>query len=415
MISISEALKIIENQVGRLATEKVSLDAATGRVLAEDVFSDADLPAFDRSQMDGFAVKTEDLRAASGENPVKLLIIGESVAGNGFDGELQSGEAVRIMTGARLPRGADAVQKKEVAREIDAGRAVEIFEPTKPGQNFTPIATEIKKDSRVFSAGEVITAQMVAGLASFGYSEPKVFRQPTVSVLSTGSEIVTSAEKPAKDQIRDSNSPTLSALARQAGAIAETLPLIKDDFESLKSKIAEIAGLNADSKLKTQNSKLLIISGGVSVGDYDFTKPALAALGAEIFFEKVALKPGKPAVFARLGETFVFGLPGNPVSAAVTFYLFVRKAILQMQGASDCDLPRGFARVSKTVKGAKGRDAFLPAKIIFDEKARISAEPLKWSGSADFIGFARADCLIFVPQDEKAEAGDIAQIVLLPK
>jgi molybdopterin molybdotransferase len=419
MIPISEALKIIRRETFVLESETIDLENSIGRVLAERVEADLDLPPFNRSQMDGFAVKTNDVKNA----PVKLKIIGESVAGKGFDGKLKAGEAVRIMTGARVPDGADAVQKVELTRE--SGGFVEILESAEPQQNVVKKGAEIKKGARVFDKGEIVAEQMIAALASFGYAKLKVFQKPEVSILATGSEIVNISDVPRKDQIRNSNSIMLKAFAEKLGLRTKLLPLVRDDFKTFQKTIARAAGLKSQvsspksqvgktkSKIQNPKSKILIITGGVSVGDYDFTKPALRELGAEIFFEKVSLKPGKPTVFARLGDTLIFGLPGNPVSVAVTFYLFVREAILRMQSAKDCGLKKGFAVVSSKIKAAKERDSFLPVSLSTDERGRLLIESLRFSGSSNFIAFARADALVFVPQGKNLEAGDVAEILFL--
>jgi molybdenum cofactor synthesis domain len=412
MIPISEALKIIERETFPLEIETVRLENCIGRVLAEDICADLALPPFDRSQMDGFAVKSADTQSA----PVRLKIIGESVAGKGFDGKLKSNEAVRIMTGARVPAGADAVQKVELTRENDG--FIEILEPVKPKQNIVKKGEEVRKGAKIFSRGEIITEQMIASLASFGYAELKVFQKPEISILATGSEIVNIDETPQKDQIRNSNSIMLKAFAEKLGLKAEMLPLVHDDFETLKKTITEAIGRkseaeNAKSKIQNPKSKILLITGGVSVGDYDFTKPALREIGAEIFFEKVALKPGKPTVFARLGDTLIFGLPGNPVSVAVTFHLFVREAILRMQSARECGLKKGFAVVTNKIKSAPERDSLLPVSLSTDENGRLIIESLRFSGSSNFIAFARADALVFVPQGKNLEAGETAEVYFL--
>ena len=413
MISISEALKIIEREFVSLESETIDLENAVNRVLAETIEADMDLPPFDRSQMDGFAVRSKDVEAA----PIDLKIVGEAAAGKGFDEKLKRGEAVRIMTGARVPVGADAVQKVELTEE--SGGFIRILEPTKLKQNIVKQGEEIRKGTKIFPKGELITTRKIAVLASFGYAKIKVFKTPEVSVLATGSEIVNIDVKPQKDQIRNSNSLMLKTLAKECGANVQILPSVKDDIEILKSQIAEAVGLKLKvaknkSQIPNPKSQILIITGGVSVGDYDYTKPVLRELGAEIFFERVALRPGKPTVFARLNDTYVFGLPGNPVSSAVTFYLFVRRAILQMQSAKNFKLNEGFAVLSNKAKGAKGRDSFLPAKTSIDETARLSVEPLRWSGSSDFVAFSKADCLIFVPQNESYEPDDIVKIIRLP-
>ena len=419
MIPISEAIKLIERETRALPAETIEIENSTGRVLAENIVADMDLPPFDRSQMDGFAVRVEDTENA----PVNLKIIGESVAGKGFDGEVKSGEAVRIMTGARVPEGADAVQKVELTKENK--EYVEILETAKPLQNINEFASEIQKGTIVFEKGEIINEQMIASIASFGYAKLKVFQKPQVSIFSTGSEIVEIADKPQKDQIRNSNSMMLKVLAEKAGARAEILPQVHDDFEILKKTIAEAVGLEwrvesgewrvsgKKSQIPHPKSQILIITGGVSVGDYDFTKPVLRELGAEIFFEKVSLKPGKPAVFARLGDVLVFGLPGNPVSVAVTYYLFARRAILLAQSAKDSSLKGGFAVCSDKIKGAKERDCFLPVSLVADKKGRLMIESLRFSGSSNFIAFSRADALVFVPKGKNLEKSDVAEILFL--
>jgi len=419
MIPISEAVKIIERETRPLPAETIDIADSIGRVLAEEIKADMDLPPFDRAQMDGFAVRSADTKNA----PAKLTIIGESVAGLGFDDKMKSGEAVRIMTGARVPDGADAVQKVEATKETDG--VIEIQEPAKPLQNINKFASEIKKGKKIFEIGEVITEQMIAAIASFGYAKLKVFRQPKVSIFSTGSEIVEINETPQKDQIRNSNSIMLKVLAEKAGANAGILPPVHDDFETLKNHIAKAVGLEwrveseewrvKEYKSQTRNlkSQILIITGGVSVGDYDFTKPVLRALGAEIFFEKVSLKPGKPTVFARLNDVLIFGLPGNPVSVAVTFYLFARRAILQLQSAKSRELKRGFAVCADKIKGAKERDCYLPVSLSTDKKAHLTIESLRFSGSSNFIAFSRADALVFIPQGKNLEKGESAEVLFL--
>ena len=433
MMSISEALKIIERQVRKLPTETVDLAEVRGRILVEEIFADMDLPPFDRSQMDGFAVKTGDTKSV----PAKLKIIGESAAGIGFDGEINGGEAVRIMTGARLPKGADAVQKVELVKEAEPNAEnesfVTILESVKEKQNVIKRAEEIREDERIFETGEIVSENMIAPLAAFGYAKVKVFQKPQVAILATGSEIVEINQKPKQDQIRNSNSMTLKVLAEKCGAEVEILPMVKDDIENLKMQIAEAVGLlqskaqspkpkaqnekskvqNEQSKIQNLKSKILIISGGVSVGDYDFTKPALRQLGAEIFFEKVSLRPGKPTVFAKLNDTLIFGLPGNPVSVAITFHLFVRTALLRMQGAKNCEPQKGFAVLQHKIKGAKERDSFLPAFVETNKKGKLVVESLRFSGSSNFIAFARANALVFVPQGKSLEAGEVAEIIFL--
>lgn len=398
MIPVSEAIEIIGHETSRLPAVSVDLSDAVGRALAEDIIADSDLPPFDRSQMDGYAVKAAD----TANCPVKLKIAGESAAGAGWHKKLKKGQAVRIMTGAPVPDGADAVQKIEVTRED--GDFVEILEPAEKGKFIVRRGTEIKKGSVVAPTGTIIRENMIAVPAAFGYFKVKVGGQPKVAILPTGSEIVGVGEKPGADQIRNSNSPMLQALIQQTGAEALPLPIAGDDISDLKKRITSAV----------ERADVLVITGGVSVGKYDFTKTALLGLGAEIFFERVRLKPGKPTVFARLNGKPVFGLPGNPVSVAATFFLFVRPALMRMQGASDCHLREGTAVLSANVKGARERDSYLPAALSTGKKGKLLAEPLRWHGSSDFVGFARAEVFIFIPADGSFDKGDAVKIFFLP-
>jgi len=420
MIPVADAIRIVREQTGVLQSEAISLGEARGRFLATDVVADSDLPPFDRSQMDGYALRASDVQSV----PAKLKIVGESAAGRGWHHELKPGEAVRIMTGAPVPKGADSVQQVELTRELGgtadgespaerevgnkATRAavVEILEAVAQGRSIVARGNEIKAGETVLRAGEQITAAAIAVLASFGYAQVRVGGRPRVAVLATGSELVAVNDKPGQDQIRDSNNYSIGAYAELAGAVVERLPLAGDDTSLLKRQISEAA----------ERCDVVITSGGVSVGAYDFTKPALRELGAEIFFERVALRPGKPAVFARLPNgTLFFGLPGNPVSVSVTFNLFARPALLAMQGASETELPRGTAVLAHDVKGTMERESYLPVQLNASDNGRLLALPLKWGGSSDFVGFARADALAVVAAGVNVvEKGTVVNIIRLP-
>ena len=402
MISVSQAIQIVKEQTRPLSIEQVELAKVLGRFLAANAVADSDLPPFDRSQMDGYAVRADDVKNA----PTRLPIVGESAAGRGWHHEMSTGEAVRIMTGAPVPAGADSVQQVELAREVDGGGTVEILEPGPPGKSIVKYGSEIKKGETVLRAGERISAAMMAALASFGYANVCVSKKPRVAVLATGSELVPVDQQPGQDQIRDSNNYSIGAYAELAGAIVERLPLASDEIGLLKDEITQAA----------EKSDLVVTSGGVSMGVYDFTKDALKELQAEIFFERVALRPGKPTVFARLPNgTLVFGLPGNPVSVSVTFNLFARTALLAMQGARKPAMKLEWAALANKVKGAKDRDSYLPALLTTNDEGLQIAESLKWGGSSDFVGFARATALIIVPADtKKLEADTLVRVMRLP-
>ena len=407
MIPIAEAFKLTEEKIAPLGSEKVPIDQIVGRILAEKIVADMDLPPFDRSQMDGFAVRSEDVKDA----PVDLRIVGESSAGHGWHSEMKRGEAVRIMTGARVPSGADTVQKVELTSEANfASEAaqrtegiVTINEAIGAKKNIVRQGEEVRQGAVVMNAGDRINERMVATLAAFGYPTVSVGKSPSVSIMTTGSEVVDIDQVPGVDQIRNSNSVMLDALCRQTGAKTRLLSTPPDDLNKIKKMVGYAC----------EGTDIAVITGGVSVGKYDLTKTALIDLGAEIYFERLRLKPGKPAVFARLGRTVIFGLPGNPVSAAVTFYLFVRKALLILQGATQSDLPMGYAIAGAALKAAKERDTYLPVKLDFDERARVTVAPVKWIGSSDFIGFGKADALAFVKSGDRIDAGGATEIFFL--
>lgn len=397
MITVSKAQQIITRETGSLSAERVPMANSVGRVLAEPIVADIDLPPFDRSQMDGYAVVASDTKDA----PVTLKIVGESAAGSGWHKKIKRGQAVRIMTGAPVPAGADAVVKIELTSSTDT--EVTILEAVKKGTAIVRKASEIKKGRIVVKQGSSITANNIATLAAFGYARVKVGNRPQVAILGTGKEIVDIGKKPGLDQIRNSNSVMLKVMAEQCGAVAETFPIVSDDLTNLKFQTSNAA----------KGKDILIITGGVSVGKYDLTKAALAELGAKIFFEKVQLKPGKPAVFARLGKTLVFGLPGNPVSAAVTFQLFVRKAIMQLQNAAVTGLKKGAAILASDARSARDRDTYLPSRLEIDETGRLIAVTLRSQGSSDLVGFAQADSLVFVAKGQMIKGGNPAPILFL--
>ena len=402
MISVAEAIQIVRQQTRVLPTEQVELTQVLGRVLAEDVVADTDLPPFDRSQMDGYAVRADDAKTA----PVRLRIVGESAAGRGWHQQLEEGQAVRIMTGAPVPVGADSVQQVELTTELKDGTVVELLETVETGRSIVKRGSEITAGEVVLRAGTTINAAMMAVLAAFGYAQVEVFQKPRVAVLATGSELVPVDQKPGQDQIRDSNNYSISAYAELAGAVTERMPLTGDETSLLKDQIAEAA----------KRCDLIVTSGGVSMGVYDLTKAALKELDAEIFFERVALRPGKPTVFARLPNgTLVFGLPGNPVSVSVTFNLFARAALLAMQGTAEPALKRETAVLARSVKGTADRESYLPAQLTSNDDAELVAFPLKWGGSSDFVAFALTTALVIVPANVKTiEAGSLVSVLRLP-
>ncbi|MEP7274153.1 MAG: gephyrin-like molybdotransferase Glp [Acidobacteriota bacterium] len=402
MLPIQDALSLILEHVPLLATERIPLGAAQGRVLREDVISDIDLPPFDRARMDGYAVRHLDTVAARADAKVWLHSIGEAVAGHAFNGTLTSFTAVRIMTGAPLPAGADSVEKIEVI-DVLANGDIELREPVQLGRFITPRGSEALQGTLMVGAGAQITPATAAVLASFGYSLPNVSRRPQLALISTGSELVEVGDQPGPSQIRNSNTYSLAGYATAAGAEVSETSIIGDDLETTREAIARGA----------ETADVVMLSGGVSMGDLDLVKPALLSLGAELLVERVAMHPGKPTVFARLGEKIIFGLPGNPVSVAVAFHIFARPALLKMQGATVIDLPRFRAIVGKSVKGAPPRRSHQPASISIVD-GQVFALPLRWGGSSDLVAFMHADALIVVPESRaRLEEGELADVISL--
>ena len=397
MITVEKALRIVTREIHPLRSERIPLTDAMGRVLAEDIVADSHMPPFDRSQMDGYAVKAADTEGA----PVILKLVGESAAGRGWHKTLKPGEAVRIMTGAPLPSGADAVQKIELTNEHEG--TVMIEAATATGRYIVHKGKEIRKGRAVLKRGTALTAANVSIPAAFGYARVTVAKRPRVAILSTGTEIVDVARRPKRDQIRNSNSLMLKALCEESGAIAAVLPTVDDSLSELKDRISD----------GVRTADIIVTTGGVSVGKYDLTKLALSELGAEIYFERLRLKPGKPTVFAKLRRSYIFGLPGNPVSAAVTFHLFVRTMIRGMQGASHPMLKSGYAVASGGFKATPERDAYMPGKLGTDGEGRLTVTPIAFHGSSDFIGFASAEALVPVKRGLRFAAGDVVPVLFI--
>jgi len=397
MITVDQAISIVLERIEPLASETIALEHAHGRVLAEDVRADIDLPPFDRARMDGYAVRAADVVTV----PAKLRVIGEIAAGAQFDRNLNAGEAIKIFTGAPVPPGADAVQKVEVTSAN--GTSVEVLESVAPGQFITPRASEIAAGELIATPGREIGPAELAVLASFGYAQVRVGRRPRVAVISTGSELVDVANKPDAAQIRNSNTYTIGAYAKRAGAIVDDLGTVEDTPEATRDALIRAAG----------NRDIVITSGGVSMGDYDLVKAALIEIGAEVFFDKVSIRPGKPTVFARRDKTFFFGLPGNPVSTSVTFNVFARPAIRKMQGDVTPTLTLVRARLARSLKDASSRRSYLPARLSIED-GQAMVEALKWGGSSDLVAFMKATALIVVAEDvHEIEAGELVDVVLL--
>lgn len=403
MLSIEEALAIVIEKTGEVAAEGIALAESVGRILRSPIISDLDLPPFDRARMDGYAFAAISTAGATSDNPVRLSEVGEVAAGGFFEGRICQGEAIRIMTGAPVPAGADAVERIEVI-EVPGDGSIILRNTVPAGRNITPRGLEVLSGSIVSDGGERITPALTATLATFGYASVTVSRRPRIALISTGNELVEVEVHPGPGQIRDSNTYALAGYVRESGGEIVSTSVIVDDFDSTARAI----------RSALDDADVVLLSGGVSMGDYDLVKPALRRTGAEVHFEKVAMHPGKPTVFATHAEKLVFGLPGNPVSVAVAFHLFVRPALQKLQRSSLIELPRVFAFATRDLKGAPPRRSHQPARITISN-GRAEIEPVKWSGSGDLVGFMRANALLIVPENRASiAAGDLVEAILLP-
>ncbi len=399
MISMEEAMGILFANLPERKEEQIPFQLALGRVLAEDLVATSDIPPFHRSAVDGYAVFAADVENA----PVELTVAGESRAGGGMPGKLKSGEAIAVMTGAPVPEGSDGVQMVELCQLLDGGRKVRILAPVKTKENIAPCGSEAKAGAVVLEAGHRVGPAEIAVLATFGYSQVRVYRKPTVAVFTTGDELVEFDQSPRQDQIRNSNAYCLSSQLRYMDLDVDYLGIVRDDKKDLRRKM--LSGLERD---------VLIVTGGVSMGEYDFVQDVFQDLGLEILFSKVAIKPGKPTVFARKGDKLVFGLPGNPISALVTFECFVRPALGRICGMKQPELPRMKGELLADMKQSPGRTAFLPAWVFWKDDG-WKVEPLPWKSSADIVGFTRANATFIFPKNRDfLSQGETVELMLLP-
>jgi molybdopterin molybdotransferase len=330
MLEFEEALARVLAAVPAPAREIVSLSEAAGRVLAEPIRSPLDLPSFDNSAMDGYALRAADVTSAKPESPVSLCLTGKVPAGDNFAGSVTAGTCVRLFTGSPLPPGADAVVMQEETRvQPNAAGEVLILAPVRPGENVRLRAEDVKLGSTLAKPGDLLTAGRIGLLAAVGLTGVPVGRQPVVGLLATGSELQEPGQPLVPGRIYESNRIALAAFTKRAGAVPVTFPLVADVLTATSAALVE-AFSRCDA---------IVTSGGVSFGEMDFIKQAFEQMGGELQFWKVAIKPGRPFVFGRYRGKLLFGLPGNPVSAFVTFLLLVRPALLRWQGATDVSLP----------------------------------------------------------------------------
>ena len=400
MIQVQEALDKILCQIQFKGVERVPLGQALGRVLTEDVVSRINNPPLDNSAMDGYALIAEDIQSATPENPVKLEVVEEIAAGYTAKGTLKPGQTMRIMTGAPIPPGADAVLMQEDTQKD--GNFILCLDRADVAENIRRAGEDVKIGEGVIKKGTTLSPAHIGMLAVIGRSQIAVSQRPTVSILSTGDEILELDETPQGPQIFNSNGHMLAAQIKSAGGIPVYLGIAKDTEKDLMEKFEW--ALKAD---------IVVSSGGVSVGDYDLVKSSLQKMGQDMLFWKVAMKPGKPLAFGRIGKTPIFGLPGNPVSSFVSFEQFVRPSLRKVLGCSDLSHKTVQAKLTRTINKKPGRLHFLSSIVSWTD-GEYTVTPAGEQGSGILKSAANANGLLIFPLEaEEIKQGQEVAVQLL--
>ena len=398
MLELEEAQAQISAALAPPTSEIIPLSDGAGRVLAERIQSPLDLPVFDNSAMDGYGVRAKDIASARPESPARLRLAGKVAAGEVFAGDVASGTCVRLFTGSPLPRGADAVVMQEDTR-LDPSAAGEVLFLTaaSPGENVRLSGEDVKRGALLVEAGKVLTVGRLSLLAAVGLMRVSVGRQPVVCLLASGSELRDAGQILAPGQIYESNRASLAALVRRAGAIPQVLPLVADTLAATRVALTEAF----------DQCDAVVTLGGVSVGEMDFIKSAFEEIGGQLQFWKVAIRPGRPFVFGRYRKKFLFGLPGNPVSAVVTCLLLVRPALLRWQGATDVSLPAHPGVLLESLANRGELRHFTRVKV--DAAGRIRSAGRQ--ASHLLSSMARANGLVDLPAHTTLAAGTVVPVL----
>jgi molybdopterin molybdotransferase len=401
MISVEEALERILAEISPLSTISVQLSESLGHVLSEDVISQEDIPPFANSAMDGFALLSQDSRPQDGQSP-RLRVTGGVAAGYVADNAVEPGTAMRIMTGAPVPPGADTVIQVELTRsDGPESEWVEILQEVAPDNNIRPSGEDMHRGQTVLLRGTEIRPWEIGILATLGWSQVPVIRRPRVAILGTGDEVIDVHEPLRPGKIRNSNSYLLEAAVRRAGAEPQRLGVAIDTVESLREKFSE--AIQCD---------LIITSGGVSVGDFDLVKNIMAEQG-EINFWRINMRPGKPVAFGHIGTVPLLGLPGNPVSAAVTFELFGRPVIRKMLGHTHLHHPQADVVVEDGVSERVMRRHYVRANVEW-RHGRLIARTTGNQGSNIMTSLLNANALLIVPEGGTIiQPGSTAKAIML--
>jgi molybdopterin molybdotransferase len=400
VISVGEAIQIILRQISPLPGEEVPLIQAGGRILFENVRAHRNVPPFSNSAMDGYAVRWGDVAQASVSNPVTLRVMENVPAGYVAKHRVTKGNAIRIMTGAPVPRGADTIVRVEYTESV--GDQVRISKVDGQGSHIRDTGEDIQRGQTILERGRILTSADVGLLASVGKSRVRVYRRPTVAIISTGDELLEVDDPPRPGKIVNSNSYTLSVAVQEIGAVPHLLGIVRDKRKSLASAFKR--ALRYD---------VVIASGGVSVGDYDLVKGALVDVGVRMALWKVAQKPGHPFAFGHMGNKPVFGLPGNPVSSAVTFLLYARPGLLKMMGYRSFFLPVIQATLEHEIKKSKGLKEFIRCRLR-DVDGRSFASSTGTQSSGVLHSLSLAQGLIVGNEEETLlPKGSLVPVILL--
>jgi molybdopterin molybdotransferase len=401
MISADEALQLVLENVAALGVERAPILGALGRVLAEEIRSPRDIPGFDNSAMDGYAVRAADVANASASSPARLRVLGTVGAGAMPAAQVEAGTAMRTMTGAPIAAGADAIVPVEQTRAD--GDTVEILSAADSRSFIRPRGEDLRAGELVMEAGKRLGAADLGMLASLNRSMIDVCRGPRVAIVATGDELVDVDQVPAGSQVVNSSAYALAGAVREAGGEPVILKVARDRPEEIRARLTEAFAFDG-----------VLSTGGVSVGQFDHVKGALDELGMRPLFHGVAQRPGRPLKFGTVGSRPIFGLPGNPVSTMVCFYLYVRPALLKMGGRRDVGLPRVAVRCAVDIKTAKDLTEFVRVRLV-REGGELYATPTGNQGSGILSSLSRADALLIGPSDATMlKAGAQATVLLLP-
>ncbi|MDG1891585.1 MAG: molybdopterin molybdotransferase MoeA [Verrucomicrobiota bacterium] len=403
MISLEKALERILQRMNPVESEQIAVTQADGRVLSESLIAGISLPMWDNSAMDGFALRAEDVHTASPEKPVLLSCLGEGAAGKPSSSQITPGTCLRIFTGSPMPEGADAVvMQEDTSRGEDSTDFVQVMDAVRPFENVRFRGEDIKENTTLASAGSRLSPFQASLAAATGSATLQVYRRPRVGILATGSELRDPGDILESGCIYESNRLLLRSLVRRAGAEPRVYPIVKDTLNATCLALSKAV----------DECDAIVTSGGVSVGDYDFIKPAIEALHGDIHFWRMRVKPGKPIVFGSVGSVPIFGLPGNPVSATVTCTLLVHPALARLGGERAFQHVYTRGRLAEPLSNRGDRHLFLRVSLGKDGVVRLSGAN---QASHALGSLAASDGLLGVPEGATLDSGEHVSVICWPR